>query len=182
MQYPFNPLKGGRMTSIAVDVVDAHWRILQGEEKAPTRGVRMLRCNRRRASSDGCDKHEQLEKKSGVPKREGSRFPIIDRIVRDELKHERAAIRAKQADIDRRLRRRAARRRRSRVHSISVDPVNITRCVDEVTQQAQRESRLLGDPVLFENRVSELVEEGLPYDTAVLVATYDREEFEHIAV
>lgn len=48
------------MATMAIDVVDLNWRVLQSEEKPLTRrGYRLFRCNPRRARGDNCYDHER---------------------------------------------------------------------------------------------------------------------------
>ncbi len=73
------------MADMAIDVLDRNWRLMVGQTKPCThRGARFSRCNPRRARGDACGQHTVLEKHGGKPRREGSCFPILDRIVREE--------------------------------------------------------------------------------------------------
>ena len=60
------------MASIAIDVLDLSWRLLQGEKKPCThKGWRLIHCNRRRARGDNCHDRES----SG----EGRRIHAVER-------------------------------------------------------------------------------------------------------
>lgn len=63
------------MASMAVDVLDLNWRILQGEEKPCTpKGKRRIRCNPSRARGDRCHEREGRS--------EGSRVHAMERELR----------------------------------------------------------------------------------------------------